>query len=447
MDIFKGIKWVMKSLFPTTEWNFYPLANTSYWVPWLTRTDYIKLYTSRQYVAISTIANSIAELEKSLTRTKNDDKQIQHKHFQLLSYDLLVQIVSSLQLTWSCYLYKNMIGKTIDSLEFLRTDLVTIEENEDWSVKQYRYNSKNRSILFNKADIIDISLYSPIKTYPYTVKWVSPMQAVAIQAEMDSTANRRNRNFFKNGASAGDVFTTDKVINEESKSRFLSKWKSEFQWVNNSHKVAILDSWLTYSKVGITQKELDFVETRRFTRDEVFAIFKVPQSILWVTENSNRASALVAENTYYRICIRPLARMLEETFNKELFAWIGYFSFTNIVPADTEALLADFNAGAITLNEYRQERWFQQLKDWDTLKNSNIFGSEPMPQVETEEQKSKFAETIHNTIMKHIKWTHQNRKARREEWSMKRQKKIQRTDRYEIKYIDKIKEMFVLILW
>jgi hypothetical protein len=38
------------------------------------------------------------------------------------------------------------------------------------------------------------------------------MQAVAIQAEMDTTANRWNWNFFKNGASVGDILKTDQKI-------------------------------------------------------------------------------------------------------------------------------------------------------------------------------------------------------------------------------------------
>jgi len=99
MNIFKVIKTAVKSVFPSTEGRFYPLTNTNYNVSNLTRTDYLRLYTSRQYVAVSTIANSVAELEKSLTRTPNDDKQIHHKHFDLITFDLLVQIVSSLQLT------------------------------------------------------------------------------------------------------------------------------------------------------------------------------------------------------------------------------------------------------------------------------------------------------------------------------------------------------------
>lgn len=99
MGVMKSIGNAIKSVFPSAEGNFYPLMNTNYSVSNLTRTDYLKLYTSWQYVAVSTIANSVAELEKSFTRTSDDDKQIHHKHFDLITFDLLIQIVSSLQLT------------------------------------------------------------------------------------------------------------------------------------------------------------------------------------------------------------------------------------------------------------------------------------------------------------------------------------------------------------
>jgi HK97 family phage portal protein len=106
------------------------------------------------------------------------------------------------------------------------------------------------------------------------------MQAVAIQAEMDTTANRWNWNIFKNGGSVADILSTDQVMSDEQKERVANKRKSKFQGVNNAHRIAVLDSGLTYQKVAINQKELDFVESRRFTRDEILAIFKVPKAII-----------------------------------------------------------------------------------------------------------------------------------------------------------------------
>lgn len=431
---------IVKTLFPGSEWSgaFYPLTNTSYNVHDLSRTDYLKLYISRQYVAVSTIANTVASLEFTLTKGK--ENEIKHQHLQLLTYELLQSIVSSLQLTGSCYLHKSMIGKTIDSLEHFRTDLVTIEENEDWSIKGYRYNNKNKNYLFTKEEIIDISLYSPLKTYPYTVKWVSPMQAIAIQAEMDTTANKWNWNFFKNGGSIRDVLSTTSVMTPEQKERVISKRKSEFQGVNNSHKLAVLDNGLQYQNVSASQKELDFVESRRFTRDEILAVFKIPKSVIGITDDVNRASATVWQETYYRVCINPLAKMLEDIFNKELFFWIGEFKFINVIPTDNEALTVDYTNWAITINEYRKLRGYPPIKWGDVLKTTT-------ENVEIiDEKKKTFSEEVRNNIKsiinKHTKGTPEYKKAREEQWEMKRQKKVQRTDKFEIKYIDEVNAIF-----
>jgi phage portal protein BeeE len=73
------------------------------------------------------------------------------------------------------------------------------------------------------------SLFNPMMSYPYTVRGVSPMQAVAIQAEMDMTANKWNWNFFKQGATVGGTLETEQAIDQVSKKRLIEKWNQEFQ--------------------------------------------------------------------------------------------------------------------------------------------------------------------------------------------------------------------------
>ena len=118
----------------SVEWSgFYPMTNTSYWVRSLTRSDYLRLYIGWQYVAVSTIANSLAELETSFTRNENDDKEIKHPYRELVTYELLMQITSFLQLSWNCYLRKFKVNGKVQSLEVLRPDLIEIEEFGDGS--------------------------------------------------------------------------------------------------------------------------------------------------------------------------------------------------------------------------------------------------------------------------------------------------------------------------
>ena len=262
-----------------------------------------------------------------------------------------------------------------------------------------------------------------------------------MQAEMDKTANRWNWNFFKNGWSVKDILSTDQAIKEENKERLMAKWKNEYQWVNNSHKLAILDNGLKYSNISPSQKEMDFVESRRFTRDEILAIFKLPKVIIGIDENSNKASATVAENTFYRVCIRPLARQIAEKLTRDLFNNEIKFEFINIVPKDNEQLLLDLNNWAITINEYRQEIWYDEIKNWNILK-VNEFQTIPSEWTKKQEEKSIYSDIIKKTLRKNTKWTEEYKQAREEYWQKKWERKIQRTDKYEIKYIEAVKKIF-----
>lgn len=415
----------------------------------LTRTDYLRLYTGWAYVAVSTIADTVASLDRELTRSINTTDSINHPYENLITYELLQSISSFLDLNGSCYIWKVMIWNKIDSLEILRPDIVMFDETTDGVLKGYKYTVNNRQMYFDKDEIIAIHNFNPVKTYPYQAKWVSPMQAVAIQMDMDLTATRWNYTFFKNGGSVKDTLTTDQKVSDEYKTRLSTKWRNEFQWVNNAHKLAVLDQWLKYESLSPSQKEMDFVESRRFTRDEVFAIFKVPQSILGITENSNRSVAEQAEKTFYKNCILPRSTVIAEAFNKQLFNGIWYFYFDNVLPQDYEQLSNDLKNGAITINEYRQARGFAKVKEGDVLQS--WFG-EPIPityekQAKTAYHGTKNNQNIVNTIvndkiLSKTVGTKEYIKSRDEYWQKVREQKIQRTDQYERKYIDAIKIIF-----
>lgn len=421
------------------EETFYPLMNTNYNVEKLSRTDYLSLYTGWVYVATTTISDSIAGLE---TWTFVNDEEQDHKYKDLIDYNFIKKVSSFMLLNGNCFVYKDMIGESVDSLHILRPDLVKIEEYADWSLKGYRYNGHGKNELYYPDEIINFSMFSPWETYPSIAKGVSPVEAVAIQAEMDKTANKWNWNFFKNGASVKDIIKSDKKVSKEAQKRFVDKWKSEFQWVNNSHKVAFLDQWVNYDSIWAKQKELDFVESRRFTRDEILAIYKVPKAIIGITDDVNRASATVAENTFYKTCIWPLAKQIEERLTEDLFNNEVEYRFINVVPQDTEQLLEDLNNGAITINEYRQKTGYEPLENGDVLKLDQSLLVPSEWAIEQEEKSHKYSDIVKNTIKKNTKGTEEYKKSRQERKEKIRRQKIQRTNKYELAREQAINEVF-----
>lgn len=395
----------------------------------------MQLYTGWVYMCVSQISNTISWLDCNLTSPNNSDKIISHEYYDWISQDFLERVVSMMLLTWNAYIYKY----TTDSwkvfwLEVLRSDNLMLDTDTSGNLTNYRYYNGDINIRLELDEVIDIAMFSPFNALWTVQKGISPVQAIAMQMETDVTTNRWNRNMFKNGASVRDVLTTDKQLTKETKHRVLKKRRNDFQWVNNSNKAALLDNGVKYQSISPSKKELDFVESRRFTRDEVLAIFKIPKAIVGITDDVNRASATVAEEIYRKNCIQPIALKIENTLNKELFAWIGNFMFINVVPTDTEQLMKDYQMWAISLNEYRKARWYQKVNWWDVVVTWEV--------VEDPEQENKYAKTVKSIIRKNTKGTAEYKKAREEYWAKKWNKKILRQDKYEIQYENAVKKVF-----
>jgi phage portal protein BeeE len=66
-------------------------------------------------------------------------------------------------------------------------------------------------------------------------------------------------------------------------------------------------------------QELDAVNTRRFTKEEVFTIMKVPPIICGEMKSDTFASAKIAEKIFAKYTIYPIVTQIQEVFNKYLF--------------------------------------------------------------------------------------------------------------------------------
>lgn len=193
----------------------------------MNRSDYLKLYTGWAYLATSIIASSFASLEHEVVDASGKEKASPYN--ELITYELLQKISSYLSLNGSCYVWKYKLNNKVLSLEVLRPDILLMEETSDGVLTGYRYTVNGKNLHFTTDEIIAFHNFNPLQAYPFNVKGVSPMQAVAMQMEMDVTANEWNHTFFKNGASVKDVISTDAKVSEESKQRLSTKRRNEFQ--------------------------------------------------------------------------------------------------------------------------------------------------------------------------------------------------------------------------
>lgn len=415
----------------SSQKSFLPISSVlSFWRKnTLSKAELLNLFTGYSYVCITAVTEWISGLDRKLFWSENrEDREKEHKYTSLITNSFLEEVTWFLEITWICYIRKVYFWKNIEKLEVLRTDLVYQKTNWD-----YQYNFKWKIYIFPEEDIFIIKHFSPFKDW----LWFSPLQALRKQLSMDEAILEWNWNFFENWASSGTTLQTEQNLTQEQKEYLVTKWKSEFMWKDNAHKVAVLDNWIKQEKWGIGQKDMDFVNQRIQIRDEIFTIFRVPKVVVWITDWVGYTDRTVWKTNFAEFKLKPIALKIQEALNKNIFKWIWFFKFINIVPVDVEQLARDYQLWTITLDEYRIKRNYLNVKNWNKNISWEIFEYE-----ENWEYKEFNVENILQKVVKDFAKKDEG-KSFSEEFCQKRwEEKIIRTDKYEKEFISKMKDIF-----
>ena len=232
----------------------------------------------------------------------------------------------------------------------------------------YVFRSHDKKIVLAPQDVVFFKYPHPSNPY----RGASPLEAVALEALGDKEAVEWNYTFFKNAAiPAGILDAGNNILTEEQIEHIRKQWKSKYSQTN-AHEVAVLSGGLKYQPLTLSQKEMDFMQSRKLTRDDILGVFGVPPPILGITENVNRANAEAAEYIFMKQTILPRLRRIERKITHSLLSQEGStFVFDNPVPSDklTNSQIANtsIKSGFITINEARGLIGLEPLKNGDKL--------------------------------------------------------------------------------
>jgi len=350
----------------------------------------MKEYRSWAHVSVKKKAQRIAAIKLLLYRRKNEDEFEEvksHEVFDLMDkvnnfmtrYDLFEWTSTMMDLAGECFWWKirgagNQVVSIYPYFNPKYMDVVPSTEN---FVDGYMYTvpGTSKQIPFQASDMIHFKEINP--TNPY--RGYSPMKAAEYAVASDRSAQRWNWQFFENSAQPKGIIIYPGTLGEEQYQRVRTQWEAGHQGIANAHKVAILENKypdkasVDYKEIGYTQKDMDFIEQRKMSRDEIFAIFGVPKGII-MSENSNKASATVEERAFLNDTIIPKTRKIVSYLNEFLLSDYDddlFFDFENPVIQTNEEKLAYFENGIkngwLTPNEIRQEEGFDKVENGDNI--------------------------------------------------------------------------------
>ncbi len=252
----------------------------------------------------------------------------------------------------------------------LRPDLLRRETNAKGELTGYSYKVGSESMDMAIRDVINIRRPSLANH----AEGSSPLFSASLEIDADLQSAVWNKFILENGAEPSGVLTTEQEIDDDSFERVRVQWESRYQGASNAGKTAILEKGLKYEKISQTQKELDFIESRKFNRDTILTLLGVPTSL--INDTANRANAETAERTFNKETIEPTLRLIVDQLNEFLVPEYDsnmWLDFAPVVSDDAETARLEDTAGInnwYTPNEVRARRNLAPLEGGDYIYRS-----------------------------------------------------------------------------
>jgi len=195
----------------------------------------------------------------------------------------------------------------------------------------WRYNNKVPLAL---DEVIQIKTSNTFNHY----RGMSPILALQTALDSDKSAEEYNKNFFQNSAMPSGIITLgeDDDSSQAELRKFLSMWNSEHGGTPNAKKTAILQNGMDYKPIGLSQTDMDFIQGRTFSRNQISTAMGVPAPLVGYDSKGIWNTLPEALRSFWSHTITPICNRFAEALNYDLldrFAF-GYkidFDLGNIV--------------------------------------------------------------------------------------------------------------------
>lgn len=325
------------------------------------------------YSANQVIADDCASVRLKLMHKMNDgDEEEVYSHEILDLLDDPNNVITAKQLWNLYYSYLNLTGeayilkldrngKPLDDKKKLPSALFPLPSHlcefhvgeNSWDESYVIFNGERYSINTILRDINP----DPENIY----NGMSIVRKASLTVDTDIQMKRWNNKLFKNGARPGVVVEVPDQLKDDAFKRLKQQFDEQYRGAGNAFNRVILEGGAKISPFMMTTQDLDFLESKRFTRDEILAMFKVSGSNLGITEDVNRANAEAQEYSYAKRCIKPRLEQFTDFINKRLLRPIYgneyVLRFEDPVPENLDMRLREAEAGVnkwLTIDEVRE---------------------------------------------------------------------------------------------
>jgi len=154
-----------------------------------------------------------------------------------------------------------------------------------WKYMPDLQDNSTPSIFLTNEEVSRVYFWNPYNPY----KGLSPLEAGKMSLTSDYQAALYNKKFFEEGAVPGGVLHTDQRISQRTFDRIKGQFEERHKGVEKSHKVAVLEQGLKYTQTGLSHKDMEYLELRKYSRQSILQVFGMKEAVLSISADINYA--------------------------------------------------------------------------------------------------------------------------------------------------------------
>ena len=174
------------------------------------------------------------------------------------------------------------------------------------------------------------------------------------------------RTLLDNGATPALVLKHPQVLDEEAATRLKESWRAAYGGARKAGGIAVLEEGMSLDTLSMSNEDLQLLETRKFTRSEIAALFRVPAHMIGDMERSTFSNIEHQSIEFVQHCIRPWAVRFEQVMHATLLSdtpqqkrsYFFEFQIDGLLRGDIQSRYQAYQvgrqAGFLSINDIRR---------------------------------------------------------------------------------------------
>ncbi len=322
------------------------------------------------YSSVKVLAESIGMLPLNLYRKEaNNARTLLSDHpLHVLCHDqpnewmtsveFWEMMVMSLNLRGNAYAYinRNRSGQVVELLP-LQPDMVQVEMSTDFQL-EYRISMPDGA--FKRLGVGEIFHIRGLTLNGWL--GISPIAYARESIGLALATERFGGQLFKNGAKMGGVLEHPGKLSKESYERIKTSF-DEAHSGDNAHKTALLEEGMKFARISLSANDSQFLDTRKYQRSEIAAIFRVPPHMIGDLERATFSNIEQQSLEFVNYSLMPWLVRIEKAIKRDLMTpderktMTAKFNVSGLLRGDASARSALYHNGILdgwmTRNEAR----------------------------------------------------------------------------------------------